>query len=271
MSAQVYTLSEGRVPLLISMPHNGELIAREIKASMTERGLSVPDTDWCIDLLYDFAKELGVYTIKPSYNRNVIDLNRDPQGVNLYPGAQSTELCPTSCFDFSAIYLAGQLPDEQEVQRRISDYWQPYHQQLSTQLTQMQQQYGIAILLDAHSIRSEVQRFFSGQLPDFNFGTVDGASCSRELQSHLDDFCCAPYSQISNGRFKGGYITRAYGQPQQNIHAIQLELSQRTYMHEATAVYAEEKALAVKKVLRALVLHLLDFAQQNSRSTDIEK
>ncbi len=260
MSTQVCQVSEGRLPLLISMPHNGEVIAKEIQASMTEIGLSVPDTDWCIDLLYDFADEIGAYTIKPRYSRFVIDLNRDPQGVNLYPGAQSTELCPTTCFDYSAIYLQGKQPDDTEIQRRISQYWQPYHQQLSDTLTQMRQRFGVAILLDAHSIRSEVARFFDGSLPDFNLGTADGASCSEQMQQHLQSFDAAPYSQITNGRFKGGYITRAYGQPQQNIHAVQLELSQRTYMDCAQQQYHQGNADQVKLVLRRLVQHLLDFA-----------
>ena len=260
MSTQVCQVIEGRLPLLISMPHNGEAIGEEIQASMTEIGLKVPDTDWCIDLLYDFAAQMGAYTIKPRYSRFVIDLNRDPQGVNLYPGAQSTELCPTTCFDYSAIYLEGQQPDESEIQRRISHYWQPYHQKLSATLAQMQHRFGIAILLDAHSIRSEVSRFFAGSLPDFNLGTADVASCSEQLQAHLQNFNAEPYSQITNGRFKGGYITRAYGQPQQNIHAVQLELSQRTYMDTEQQQYHPGNAQQVKLVLRRLVQHLLDFA-----------
>lgn len=264
MSGQVCKVSLGSVPLLISMPHNGEAIAEEIKQAMTQKGLCVPDTDWCIDLLYDFARSMGIYTIEPIYNRIVIDLNRDPKGVNLYPGAQSTELCPTTCFDFSDIYLPDQAPDEAEVNRRIEAYWQPYHSQLLQTLQQMREQYGVAVLLDAHSIRSEVARFFEGQLPDFNFGTADGASCSEQLQNHLGRFDCHPYSQVINGRFKGGYITRAYGKPEQNIHAVQLELSQRTYMSDNETQYDAEKAVLVKQVLRKFVQHLLDFAEQST-------
>lgn len=260
MSEQVCRVTKGTVPLLISMPHNGEAIAQEIRSVMTEQGLNVPDTDWCIDLLYDFAESMGIYCIAPKYNRIVIDLNRDPQGVNLYPGAQSTELCPTSCFDFSPVYLEDKQPDEQEVQRRIAQYWQPYHTQLAATLAEIRAQYGVAILLDAHSIRSEVARFFEGTLPDFNFGTADGQSCSSDLQTHLAQFDCAPYSQVINGRFKGGYITRAYGEPEKNIHAVQLELSQKTYMDKAQENYDEVEAAKVKPVLRQFVQHLLDFA-----------
>lgn len=264
MSLHVCKVTTGSVPLLISMPHNGEMIAEEIKHTMTEQGLNVPDTDWCIDVLYDFAHEMGIYTIEPSYNRIVIDLNRDPKGVNLYPGAQSTELCPTSCFDFADIYLPDQQPDETEVARRIETYWQPYHDQLANTLQQMRDQYGVAVLLDAHSIRSQVARFFEGQLPDFNFGTADGASCSAAFDTHLAQFDCQPYSQVTNGRFKGGFITRAYGQPKQNIHAVQLELSQRTYMDASEMQYDEKNAAQVKMVLRQFVQHLLTFADNKN-------
>ncbi|OMH32785.1 N-formylglutamate deformylase [Motiliproteus sp. MSK22-1] len=262
MITPVFQYSEGNVPLLISMPHNGTELPGDIAASMTESGISVPDTDWCIDQLYDFANALGVYVIKPVYNRLVIDLNRDPTGTNLYPGAQSTELCPTTCFDFSPVYQPGRQPDNEEIRRRIEHYWRPYHQQLESGLADIREQYGIALLLDAHSIRSEVARFFEGRLPDFNFGTASGHSCSVQLQEHLKQFDTAPYSQVSNGRFKGGYITRAYGNPESNIHAVQLELSQRTYMDEINANYEEQLAAQVKPVLRRFVEHLIAFAQR---------
>ena len=167
-----------------------------------------------------------------------------------------------TCFDFSPVYQPGQQPDSEEIRRRIEHYWRPYHQQLETGLADIREQHGIALLLDAHSIRSEVARFFEGRLPDFNFGTVSGHSCSMQLQEHLKLFDTAPYSQVSNGRFKGGYITRAYGNPENNIHAVQLELSQRTYMDEINAHYDEQLAAQVKPVLRKFVEHLLAFAQR---------
>ncbi|MGB1237714.1 MAG: N-formylglutamate deformylase [Pseudomonadales bacterium] len=266
MTSQVCFTTEGSTPVLISMPHNGTALAPEIEPKLTPTAREVPDTDWAIDVLYDFAEQLGVHTLQPTYNRIVIDLNRDPQGVNLYPGAQSTELCPTSCFDFSDIYRQGMAPDAHEVARRVQTYWQPYHSTLALKLEQIRAEHGIAILLDAHSIRSQVARFFEGELPDFNFGTADGSSCSDALQTHLAAFDSAPYSQVSNGRFKGGYITRAYGQPQNNIHAVQLELSQRTYMNSTQQTYDEANAAQVKPVLRRFVEHLLSFAQTHKEA-----
>jgi len=260
--SSTYTLVKGTVPLLISMPHNGEKIPQDIAETMVPEALKVPDTDWHKDKLYDFAKAMGAYIIMPEYNRYVIDLNRDPNGVDLYPGANSTELCPTTAFDLSPLYLDGKTPDENEIQRRIKTYWQPYHQALTDTLADIKVQFGRAVLLEAHSILSHVPRFFEGQLPDFNFGSANGASCAPELMDKVQSLDYAPYSMVSNGRFKGGFITRHFGRPEQDIHALQLELSQRTYMNEPSPEYNETLAAEVKPKLQALVSSLIEFAQQ---------
>ncbi len=258
-----YYLQTGKLGMLISMPHNGQEIPSDIANTMTDEALKVADTDWYMDKLYDFAQALGIATIKPRYSRYVIDLNRSIDGVNLYPGANSTELCPTTAFDLSPLYKVGQAPDEAEVQRRIAHYWQPYHQALTDTLAQMKAEFGKVVLLDAHSILSKVPRFFAGQLPDFNFGSADGASCDNDLMTQIMQLDLSPYSSVANGRFKGGFITRGYGKPQDNIHAVQLELSQHTYMDEPSNHYNEEKAAQVKVKLKALVQCLANYAQQN--------
>jgi len=263
-----FTLIKGTIPLLISMPHNGQEIPDNIAKNMTDIGRQVADTDWHKDKLYDFAKALGAYILMPTYNRYVIDLNRDPQGVDLYPGANSTELCPTTAFDLSPLYLDDKQPTAAEIEKRIELYWQPYHQALSSTLTDLQTEFGCAVLLEAHSILSKVPRFFEGQLPDFNFGTANGESCSAELINAIEAIDFKPYTSISNGRFKGGFITREYGQPAKNIHAIQLELSQRTYMNEPSSEYNESLAAQVKPKLQLLVQCLIDFAEQQFSSKD---
>ena len=257
-----YDLVTGNIGMLISMPHNGQLIPDSIAATMTNTGHQVPDTDWYMDKLYDFAQGLGISIIKPKYSRYVIDLNRNIDGINLYPGANSTELCPTTAFDLSPLYISGQEPDEAEIQRRIELYWQPYHQALNDTLAQMKAQFGKAGLLDAHSILSHVPRFFDGQLPDFNFGSANGESCSSELINKVAQLDLSPYSSVVNGRFKGGYITRGYGNPKENIHAVQLELSQHTYMDEPSDRYNEQKAEQVKEKLQVFVQCLADFSQE---------
>jgi N-formylglutamate deformylase len=258
-----YQLIKGRVPLLISMPHNGQEIPADIANKMSAQAQTVPDTDWYKDKLYDFAAELGAYVLIPKYNRYVIDLNRDPNGVDLYPGANSTELCPTTAFDLSPLYLDDYTPGAQEINRRIELYWQPYHQAIKNMLAEMKLQFGCAVLLEAHSILSHVPRFFDGRLPDFNFGNADGKSCSENMLNHVKSLDYSPYSMVSNGRFKGGFITREYGRPQENIHSLQLELSQITYMNEASLEYNEALAAQVKPKLKALVECLINFAQDS--------
>jgi N-formylglutamate deformylase len=244
------------------MPHNGQSIPEGIAATMTNTGQQVPDTDWYMDRLYDFAQDLGISVIKPKYSRYVIDLNRNIDGINLYPGANSTELCPTTAFDLSPLYKAGQKPTETEIQQRIEHYWQPYHQALNDTLAKMKAEFGKVVLLDAHSILSKVPRFFEGQLPDFNFGSANGESCSNELIQKIAQLDLSPYTSVVNGRFKGGYITRGYGKPDQNIHAVQLELSQHTYMDEPSDQYNEQKAAQVKDKLQQFVQCLADFSQE---------
>lgn len=204
---------------------------------------------------------MGIYILSPKFSRYVIDLNRNSSGESLYAGANNTELCPTTSFDLSPLYLPNQLPTEHEIQDRIEKYWQPYHQAISTTLKQLKEEYGKVVLLDAHSILSQVPRFFSGTLPDFNFGSADGKSCDQQLLNNIEKIDFAPYTRIFDGRFKGGYITRAYGEPDNNIHAIQLELSQRTYMDEPSNHYNEQKAKQVKRQLQSFVQCLVDFAQ----------
>ena len=248
----------GTQPLLISMPHNASEIPGEMASLITEEAKRSKDTDWYIDRLYDFAVDMGIHTLKPKWSRYYIDLNRDPDGKDLYPGADNTELCPTTGFNNKAIYLKGQQPDEQVIEERINLAWKPYHQCIKDKLAEIVSEHGYAILFDAHSIASHVPRFFEGQLPDFNFGTSAGKSCDGSLLTAIENLNFQSWSRVSNGRFKGGYITRHYGDPSNDIHAIQLELSQATYMNEATMEWDSAKAEKVTTQLQKIIQSLLN-------------
>jgi N-formylglutamate deformylase len=201
---------------------------------MTPNAMALVDTDWHLDRLYDFVEALGASVIKAHYSRYVIDLNRPPTGESLYPGQTSTGLCPTETFRGECLYLPGHEPDDVEVADRRATFWQPYHDALFTELMRLKLQYGQVLLWDAHSIASVLPRLFEGKLPDLNFGTMEGLSCAPEvLAAALDKIAGALWSQVVNGRFKGGYITRHYGKPNHGIHAIQLELCQCLYMNES--------------------------------------
>ena len=260
-----YRFTPGDSPLLVSMPHVGTHVPEAIAAGMTEAALALPDTDWHVDRLYDFLGNLGASVIAATHSRYVIDLNRDPAGKPLYPGASETELCPTTLFDSGPIYRDGRAPDAEEVARRRETVWQPYHDRVSETLEALKAQHGLALLWDAHSIRSAVPRFFEGRLPDLNLGSGSGVTAAPALIERVAEAARSAaaegYSHAVDGRFKGGYITRAYGNPQSGIHALQLELSQITYMDENPPYgFREDLAVQVRPVLRRLLETALDWA-----------
>jgi N-formylglutamate deformylase len=252
----VFTLHRGREALLLSLPHDGTALPRDLAGRMMPEARAVPDTDWHVSRLYAFARELGASVIVPAYSRYVIDLNRPPDNASLYPGRNTTGLCPIVRFDGGPVYQAGQEPRADEVAERIDAYWRPYHDALATELARLRAEHGRVVLWDGHSIRSRVPFLFEGRLPDFNLGTADGTSCSPTLETRLAAILDVQreYSHVVNGRFKGGYITRHYGNPEDGIDAVQLELAQCTYMDEDAFDYAPALAGRVQPLIR----HLLD-------------
>ncbi|GLU32464.1 N-formylglutamate deformylase [Trinickia caryophylli] len=263
----IFTLRQGTLPLVISMPHVGTCIAPDIAATMTEAASHVDDCDWHLQRLYAFAETSGASMIVPTYARYVIDLNRPPDDANLYPGQDTTGLVPVDTFDKAPLYPPGGQPQAEEIARRRARYWQPYHDALASEIVRLKQRHGRVLLWEAHSIRSEVPRFFAGRLPDFNFGTAGGASAAPGLADALVDEVTrhGGYTAVANGRFKGGYITRRYGVPDDGVHAVQLELAQITYMQE-TRPYACDEALAsrVSTLLGKLVDHALRYISTDS-------
>jgi len=259
-----YQFSAGSIPLLVSMPHVGTDIPDDIAARMAPAATEKADTDWHLVRLYDFLGELGASTISARWSRYVIDLNRSPENTNLYPGQDTTGLCPVDTFHREPLYREGQQPDEVEVKRRLQAYWKPYHDQLRAELERMLALHGRVVLWDAHSIASIVPRFFEGKLPDLNFGTADGKSCAPAMTDAIVAAARTDerYTLAVNGRFKGGHITRFYGQPQRNVHAIQLEMCQSTYMSESAPFdYRADLASQVQGVLRATVQAAADWVR----------
>ena len=259
-----FTLHCGSSPLLVSIPHLGTEIPTELKAQYNPRALAVEDADWHLDRLYNFLPSLGASVLQPRYSRYVIDLNRPPDDAPMYPGASNTELCPTRFFNGDPLYLQAQAPLEQERTRRREHYWQPYHQALQAEIARIKGEHGFVLLWDAHSIRSEIPWLFDGRLPDLNIGTADGASADASIAKAVVEAAAASpqYSHVLNGRFKGGYITRRCGRPADKVHAVQLEMCQSVYMHEAPPyAYLEPLAQKVQPTLAAMVRAALDATQ----------
>lgn len=260
-----YTFQQGDAPLLVSIPHAGVLLEKSMLPRMTEVAKTLADTDWFVDQLYDFLQKKNVSIITASYSRYVIDLNRPADGTSLYSGQRETELCPLTSFADHAIYVEGQAPDHAEIEKRIENFWKPYHQKIEQELMRLKARHGYALLWDAHSIKSVVPRFFEGRLPDLNIGTANNNSCDHMLGQRLLSIAQESnnYTAVLNGRFKGGYITRHYGQPQNNIHAVQLELVQHNYMQETPqAIFSDAKAAVLRPVLEAMIDCALGFKPQ---------
>jgi N-formylglutamate deformylase len=250
-----YTLHRGATPLFISLPHDGTALPQEIEARLTPSARRVPDTDWHVSRLYAFARELGASMIVPTYSRYVIDLNRPRDNASLYPGQNTTGLCPVVEFSGEPVYQAGAEPTQAEISKRIETYWRPYHEALEAEIARIRADHGRVVLWEGHSIRSVVPFLFEGRLPDFNLGTSGGESCSAALQSRLVDVLAAErdHTYAVNGRFKGGYITRHYGEPARGVEAVQLELAQANYMDEDSFEYREDLAQPTERILRALL------------------
>lgn len=251
----IFTLHRGSAPLLISLPHNGTALPDDIAMRLTDTARRVPDTDWHVAQLYDFARALGASILVPQYSRYVVDLNRPEDDVSLYPGQNTTGLCPIVQFTGEPMYRDGQQPTSDEIAARVDRYWRPYHRALTEEIARIRAAHGRVVLWEGHSIRSVVPFLFEGRLPDFNLGTAGGGSCSpglrqrlvRALETQTD------YSFVVDGRFRGGYITRHYSDIAAGVETVQLELAQLNYMDEDSFQYLPERARKTQTLIRRLL------------------
>ncbi|WP_428515782.1 N-formylglutamate deformylase [Roseovarius sp.] len=252
-------VTRGQSPLVLGLPHTGTDVPPDVAEGLNETGLALADTDWHIHALY--AGLVGdATTVRTTIHRYVIDVNRDPEGASLYPGQNTTSLCPVTDFDGQPIWKEGAAPDKAEIARRREAYHAPYHAALAAELERVRDIHGFAVLYDCHSIRSEIPFLFEGVLPDFNVGTDEGRTCAASIQDSVYRRCEAAqgYSAILNGRFKGGWTTRHYGQPGDGLHAIQMELAQSTYMQETPPWdYAPDRADRLRPHLKTILDDLI--------------
>jgi N-formylglutamate amidohydrolase len=254
----LWQLARGDGPVLVDVPHAGVDIPAAIGTRLSAAARALPDTDWHVEKLYAFAPAEGVTLMSATQSRYVVDLNRDPSGAALYKGADNTEICATRTFANELVY-EGDAPGAEEVAQRVAQHFTPYHDALAAEIERVRARHGYAVLLDGHSIRSIVPRFFAGRLPDLNLGTADGTSCAPELAARATAVLAvaAGFTHIVNGRFKGGWVTRRYGQPHERVHALQLEMAQSCYMDEAPPYpWDPRRAAALVELLRRLVASL---------------
>lgn len=259
----------GSSPLLISVPHAGTGLPDGMRERLSSAAQPLPDTDWFVDRLYDFAMRQGTSMLVARASRLVVDLNRPCDDQPLYSGEETllmTGVVPMQCFSGEAVYRPGAGPSQDEIAQRLAEYWKPYHDQLQQSLEEIRARHGFAMVLDAHSIRSRVPLLFEGRLPDLNLGSNQGRSAAPELiQRAVDCLRLSGLSMVLDGRFKGGYITRHYGQPTQGVHALQLEIAQSAYMDESGASWDRLRAASLQQHLQSLVRSLSQWRPASSQ------
>lgn len=266
-------IHRGDAPLIVSFPHTGTELPDALAAQFISPWLARRDADWWVHDLYAFAQQMGATTIRSAVSRSVIDLNRDPSGTSLYPGQNTTGLCPLTTFDNQPLYRDGHGPDEAEIARRRATWFMPYHDALAAEIARLRAQHGTVVVYDAHSIRSHIPHLFDGQLPQFNLGTNGDTTCDNALTDVVDNLCAmSGMSHVRNGRFKGGYITRHYSDILGGVHTLQMELACRGYMHEPEAVDEHswptpldpDHAAPLRATLQQVLDACLDFATSRS-------
>jgi N-formylglutamate deformylase len=271
---RVTLVTRGSGPIILAMPHVGTFVPAEIEQKLNDEGRKLRDTDWFVDQLYDGLLP-DATVVRATFHRYVIDANRDPMQVSLYPGQNTTELVPRVNFDGAPIWNAGAEPDSRDIARRLEEFHRPYHRELAQEIERVKRDHGVVLLYDCHSIRSVVPFLFEGTLPDFNLGTDNGKTCARAIESAAVAVCReAPgYSSVLNGRFRGGWTTRHYGRPDEHIHAIQMELAQKNYLASESPpfVYDATKADRLRTPLRAMLEQLRAMALSMIRSPAVQR
>lgn len=253
---------EGDSPVLLGLPHTGTHLPCDIHAALNGRGRGLADTDWHIHRLYDDLLP-DATTVRATFHRYVIDANRAPDDESLYPGQNTTGLVPLTDFDGRPIWT--DAPTNADIADRRARFHAPYHAALVAQISRVQARHGVAILYDCHSIRSRIPFLFDGVLPDFNIGTVGGATCDPRIQDAVAEVVKnSGRTWVLNGRFKGGWTTRHYGRPGDGVHAIQMELAQSTHLATETApfAFAPDKAASLRPTLKHILETLADLAAE---------
>ena len=252
----------GDGPVVLGMPHTATWLPTDVLAELNDKGREIADTDWHIHRLYEELLPEAT-TVRALFHRYLIDANRDPSGVSLYPGQNTTGLVPLTDFDGSDIWDTP--PDAAKIEARRQAYHAPYHVALEAELKRAHDRHGFAVLFDCHSIRSNIPFLFDGTLPDFNIGDNNGTTCAPEITRAAEVVCqnAEGYSSVTNGRFKGGWTTRHYGRPQEGLHAIQLELAQSTYMQESPPWdYDARRAANTQIHLKEMLGHIDTLARE---------
>ncbi len=263
-------IHHGNSPIVLGLPHTGTHVPESVSERLNDRGRTLTDTDWHVHRLYDGLLP-DATTVRATFHRYVIDANRDPSGKSLYPGQNTTGLIPLTDFDNNPLWREGSEPGDSDIEERLASFHAPYHAALQAELERVREMHGMVILYDCHSIRSHCPFLFEGRLPDFNIGDNNGTTCASDITAIVEKVCAGAdqYTHVVNGRFKGGWTTRHYGRPTENMHAIQMELTQSSHLQSENLPfeYDDEKAERLRSHLAELLQMLESWALSKSNGT----
>lgn len=255
-----------RAPILVSAPHVGTRFPKQLENKFFPEVVKQPvDTDWLVHELYSFVTQLGIPLIYAEYSRYVIDLNRSPEDRPLYDdGRLEMGLVPSTSADGQPLYrskelaMAAQSPAEREF--RLNNYYRPYHLAVEDTLHKLQEQFGVCLLFEAHSIRPYIRAIRPEPFPNLMLGDQNGATADPRLTAAVKARLeTSHYSFAHNNPFRGGYLTRHFGRPQSKQHALQLEMSQGVYLTEGEIIALDAtKAATLKVLLRAVFADLAE-------------
>jgi N-formylglutamate amidohydrolase len=222
--------------------------------------------DAFVDQLFDCVPSFGVPFLTAGAPRAFVDLNRatdelDPalvQGVRRQAHnpriASGLGVVPRVVANSRSIYR-GKLPMA-EVERRIEDYWRPYHSALAALLTRAKDQFGAALLIDCHSMPHEAVESMAqrgARPPEVVLGDRFGTTASAGIVDRIEAaFASAGLTVSRNAPFAGAYITQTYGKPARNQHAVQIEIDRALYMDEAL-IQPNENFTQLQSLLSAVV------------------
>lgn len=234
------TSSQATLPIIASIPHAGTFVPQEIQQLFASSKVAqLPMTDWFLLELYDFLPDLGISVIAANYSRYVVDLNRSPVPLELYPGRFETKLVSDKDFQGKDIFL--NYPSDEQIAFYKQSVHQPYHTALDDLLQDVINSHGKAYLFDLHSIAKHATVIHDELDKDIYLGNRDNKSCSSQwLDSVEQEFLNQDISVQKNSPYKGGYITHHYGLAS-NVHAIQIEMNQSLYISQESVALEDCK------------------------------
>ena len=278
MSQDAYTLILPDQPtssVVFASPHSGrEYPWSFLRQTVLDKNVIRSSEDAFVDRLFDRAPEFGAPFLVAGAPRAFVDFNRSPDELDpaLIEGiekrshnprvASGLGVIPRVVANGRAIYC-GKLSQD-EVQRRITDYWQPYHNALQDLLDQAHTLHGKAILVDCHSMPHEAMDGIArtgARRPEIVLGDRFGAAASGDVIDRIESaFASAGFVVTRNAPFAGAYITQAYGRPSRHQHAVQIEIDRAIYMNEQL-IRPNNNFNAFRDSLRNVIAEIAEIGQ----------